>query len=75
MLVAFNKPFGVLCQFTGEGPTLADDGQLQARIASPRYKLPKIYRALIEREPDEAAFDRLCRGADFKGGRNRQAHP
>jgi 23S rRNA pseudouridine2457 synthase len=24
MLIAFNKPFGVLCQFTGEGPTLAD---------------------------------------------------
>lgn len=24
VLIAFNKPFGVLCQFSGEGPTLAD---------------------------------------------------
>ena len=24
MLIAFNKPFGVLCQFSGAGPTLAD---------------------------------------------------
>jgi 23S rRNA pseudouridine2457 synthase len=24
MLIAFNKPFGVLCQFSGEGPNLAD---------------------------------------------------
>ena len=24
MLIAFNKPFGVLCQFTGEGLTLKD---------------------------------------------------
>lgn len=26
MLIAFNKPFGVLCQFSGEGHTLSDFG-------------------------------------------------
>lgn len=98
MLIAFNKPFGVLCQFTGGGLTLADyvdvpgvypagrldkdseglllltdDGKLQARIASPKFKLPKTYLVLVEREPDEAALETLRRGVDLKDGRTRPA--
>lgn len=98
MLIAFNKPFGVLCQFTGEGSTLADyvdlpgvypagrldkdseglllltdDGKRQARITSPKFKLPKTYLALVEREPDDAALERLRRGVDLKDGRTRPA--
>jgi len=93
MLIAFNKPFGVLCQFSGESPTLADyvdvsgvypagrldkdseglllltdDGKLQGRIASPKFKLPKTYRVLVEREPDDAALETLRRGVDLKDG-------
>lgn len=98
MLIAFNKPFGVLCQFSGEGATLADyidvpdvypagrldkdseglllltdDGRLQARISSPRFKQPKTYLALVEREPDNESLDRLRRGIDLNDGRTRPA--
>ena len=98
MLVAFNKPFGVVCQFSGQRPTLADyidqpgvypagrldkdseglllltdDGQLQARIASPKFKLPKTYQVLVEREPDAEALEQLRRGVELKDGRTRPA--
>lgn len=98
MLIAFNKPFGVLCQFSGAGPTLADyidlpgvypagrldkdseglllltdDGALQARISSPRFKLPKTYWVLVEREPDEAALEQLRQGVELNDGMTRPA--
>lgn len=92
MLIAFNKPFGVLCQFRPAPgrPTLADfitvpavypagrldhdseglllltdDGALQARIASPRHKLPKVYWAQVEGEPTPAALAALRAGVDL----------
>lgn len=98
MLIAFNKPFGVLCQFTAEPngpprPTLADfidkpgvypagrldldseglllltdDGRLQARIAEPRYKLPKTYLVQVEGEADDAALASLRGGVRLKDG-------
>lgn len=98
MLIAFNKPYGVLCQFSGDGPTLADfvdvpdvypagrldkdseglllltdDGALQARISSPKFKLPKTYWALVEREPDAAALERLRGGVELDGKLTRPA--
>ena len=98
VLIAFNKPYGVLCQFSGEGATLADyidvpgvypagrldkdseglllltdDGALQARISSPKFKLPKTYWALVEREPDGIALDRLRRGVEVDGKLTRPA--
>jgi 23S rRNA pseudouridine2457 synthase len=44
---------------------LTDDGALQARIASPRHKLTKMYWAQVEGEPDEAALAALRAGVDL----------
>jgi 23S rRNA pseudouridine2457 synthase len=102
-LILFNKPFGVLSQFTGErtGPPrrtladfidlpgvypagrldfdseglllLCDDGRLQARIADPRFKLPKTYFVQVEGELADASLDRLRRGIELKDGLTRPA--
>ena len=98
VLIAFNKPFGVPTQFSGDGPTLADfieipgvypagrldkdseglllltdDGGLQAKISSPKFKKPKTYWAQVEGEVDEVALDRLRHGVEIKTGRTRPA--
>lgn len=97
-LLLFNKPFGVLSQFTDRGsPTvratlsdyiavkgvypagrldrdseglllLCDDGRLQARIADPRFKLPKTYFVQVEGEPQEPELERLRRGVELNDG-------
>jgi len=102
-LILFNKPFGVLPQFTDRGsptkrPTLSDfidlpgvypagrldrdseglmlltgDGKLQARIADPKYKMPKTYLVQVEGEPEEAALDKLRQGVRLKDGLTRPA--
>jgi len=102
-LLAFNKPMGVLSQFTDarsptERPTLSayidvpdvypagrldrdseglllltDDGRLQARIADPKFKLPKTYLVQVEGVPDEAALGALRKGVMLKDGMTRPA--
>ena len=102
-LVLFNKPHGVLSQFTDKGsPTtratlsdyidlpgvypagrldrdseglllLTDDGALQARIADPKFKLPKTYLVQVEGEPDEAALEALRKGVKLNDGLTRPA--
>ena len=102
-LILFNKPFGVLSQFTDRGtpterPTLStyidrpgfypagrldrdseglllltDDGRLQARIADPRFKLPKTYLVQVEGEPGDAALENLRGGVQLKDGMTRPA--
>ena len=52
---------------------LTDDGRLQARIADPRFKLPKTYLVQVEGAPDEAALDRLRRGVVLNDGLTRPA--
>lgn len=101
-LILFNKPYGVLSQFTDRGEAarrtlsdfvdvpgvypagrldrdseglllLCDDGRLQARIADPRFKMPKGYLVQVEGEPDEASLDRLRGGVRLKDGLTRPA--
>ncbi|GAB5446666.1 pseudouridine synthase [Gymnodinialimonas sp.] len=48
---------------------LTDDGGLQARISSPKFKSPKVYFALVEGVPTDEALARLRAGVDLKDGR------
>ncbi len=102
-LILFNKPYGVLSQFTDRGSAtaratlsdfiavpgvypagrldrdseglllLTDDGRLQARIADPKFKLPKSYLVQVEGEPDAAALEALRSGVRLKDGVTRPA--
>ena len=48
---------------------LTNDGQLQARIADPRYKMEKTYWVQVEGVPDEAALQRLRDGVELNDGK------
>lgn len=102
-LILFNKPYGVLSQFTDRGTEtarttlsafidlpgvypagrldrdsegllmLTDDGRQQARIADPKFKLPKTYLVQIEGEPDDATLGALRSGVQLKDGMTRPA--
>jgi 23S rRNA pseudouridine2457 synthase len=52
---------------------LTDDGRLQARIADPKFKLPKTYLVQVEGEPTDAALDRLRTGVTLNDGPTRPA--
>ncbi|MEM1151251.1 MAG: pseudouridine synthase [Pseudomonadota bacterium] len=97
--ILFNKPFGVLSQFTDRGnadsprPTLSDfidlpgvypagrldrdsegllvltdDGALQARITSPRFRRHKTYCVQVEGLPNTESLSALSRGLTLKDG-------
>lgn len=105
-LILFNKPYGVLSQFTDKaseaGPSprptlssfidvpavypagrldadseglllLTDDGGLQARIADPKFKMPKTYLVQVEGDVAETSLDLLRRGVRLKDGLTRPA--
>lgn len=100
MLLLFNKPFGVLSQFTAEAGArslaefidvpgvypagrldkdseglllLTDDGALQAKISSPKFKQTKRYWAQVEGEVDDRALAALREGVRIKSGLTRPA--
>ena len=47
---------------------LTNDGQLQARIADPRHKLPKTYWVQVEGTPTEAQLQQLQHGVLLNDG-------
>lgn len=47
---------------------LTDDGRLQARIADPKFKLPKTYLVQVEGDAGEDALEKLRRGVLLKDG-------
>lgn len=92
-LIVFNKPYGVICQFSehekylslkhyisvpdvypagrldtdSEGLLLlTSDGQLQAKIAYPKYKMVKTYWAQVEGNPDPEKLRQLRNGVKLK---------
>lgn len=52
---------------------LCDDGRLQARIADPRFKLPKTYLVQVEGAPQEHDLEPLRRGVVLRDGPTRPA--
>lgn len=52
---------------------LTNDGKLQNRIASPKFKQPKTYWVQVEGVPDEAALSSLQNGVELKDGLTRPA--
>lgn len=55
--------------FDSEGLLLlTDDGQLNARITEPKYKLPKTYWAQVDREITEEAIHQLQQGVMLNDG-------
>lgn len=104
MLIAFNKPFNVLSQFTDKDAEaagrdtlaryidvknvyaagrldrdseglllLTDDGQLQARLSDPKFKLPKTYYAQVEGTPTDEQIAQLRKGVMLKDGMTQPA--
>jgi 23S rRNA pseudouridine2457 synthase len=52
---------------------LTDDGGLQAAIANPRHRLPKVYRAQVEGVPTREALAALASGVELNDGMTRPA--
>ena len=52
---------------------LTDDGRLQARIADPKFKLPKAYLVQVEGDVTEAGLASLRQGVRLKDGMTRPA--
>ncbi len=101
--ILFNKPYGVLCQFTDNSSEqkrpllkdyipisnvypvgrldldseglllLTDNGQLQNRLANPKFAHPRTYYVQVERIPDESALNKLRQGITIKNHLTRKA--
>ena len=81
-VIIFNKPFGVLSQFTpppgvyaagrldhdSEGALLlTDNGKLIKKLLDPKYEHPRTYLAQVDGQITEEAVRKLAKGVDIKG--------
>lgn len=53
---------------------LTDNGKLQHRITSPKFKQPKVYWVQVEGEPSSTALGQLSNGVKLKDGMTKPAH-
>lgn len=72
-LAAFIEQAGVYpagrLDYDSEGLLLlTDDGKMQARIAEPKFKLPKHYWVQVEGRPSHEAMEQLRKGLMLKDG-------
>ena len=52
---------------------LTDNGQLQNRLANPKFAHPRTYCVQVERIPDKSALNKLRKGVTIKNYRTRPA--
>ena len=52
---------------------LTNNGQLQHRLANPKFAHPRTYYVQVERIPDESALNKLRNGVTIKNYRTREA--
>ncbi len=63
------RPVGRLDHDSEGLVVLTDSGRLQARLADPRWKVPKTYYVQVEGEPTGDALRRLSTGVTLADGR------
>ena len=71
MVILFNKPYGVLSQFTPEAGHRALDGRLIKKLLDPKFEHPRTYLAQVDGQITQEAVNQLKKGVIIKGYRTK----